>query len=64
VWQKFCRSTVLDDKHCMTKSTDFYRSSHCIMESTRRGVGKGQEGLETSRQHGNALLGVRYQEEI
>jgi len=25
--------------------------------------GKGQEGLATCRQYGNALLGVRYQEE-
>jgi len=25
--------------------------------------GKGQGGLATSRQYGNALLGVRYQEE-
>jgi len=34
----------------MTKSTDFYRSSHCIMESTRRGgrQGTGRSGNKSS----------------
>jgi len=38
-------------------------SPRTLESSWRMEEGKGQGGLATSRQYGNALLGVRYQEE-